>query len=176
MDLASMNVFRRVLAMHSGFAIPGRKAAMVKRILAVIFISTVAASSNADQVSVLAWNVESDRHNRDTNDPNVIAEWLEDFDRYDIVALSEVADENGIMYIRASARDEGAFFFYKVGQHNSNDHLVLARDSFRFDTLQTIEIDGEDPGEDDLQIGSGGRAPLAVRLREKPDGPEFGSR
>ncbi len=129
--------------------------------------------SAQEQINILAWNLESDRGDSDTNDPEVIAEWLESFNGFDIFALSEVAEENAGKYIRAIARNEGAYFYYKVGQQEANDHLMLAWNSERYQELELIELNGDSEGEPDLKLGGSGRAPMAAKFKVKPNGPEF---
>jgi hypothetical protein len=70
------------------------------RSLAVLAICLLTSTSHAEQLRILAWNVESDG-----NDPEVIVSQLHDLAGYDIVGLTEVRANNIKKYVDAlSAR------------------------------------------------------------------------
>jgi hypothetical protein len=55
------------------------------RSLAILLIYLLTSTIHAEELRILAWNVESDG-----NDPNVIVNQLHELSGYDIVGLTEV--------------------------------------------------------------------------------------
>jgi hypothetical protein len=64
--------------------------------LAVLAICLLTSTSYAEQLRILAWNVESDG-----NDPDVIVRQLHDLSGYDIVGLTEVRASSIKKYVDA---------------------------------------------------------------------------
>jgi hypothetical protein len=120
----------------------------------------VSSFSDAQEIRVLSWNVESDGNN-----PTTIASELKSFDGYDIVGLCEVKRGEVAAYVEAIAEDEEGAFEHVFTDTGCADRLVLAWNAGRFEHLRTAFLD-------DLAEGCN-RDPIAVKLREKPDGPPF---
>lgn len=140
------------------------KKAELKAFGAQMHAKSVASQAQArrKEIRILAWNIESDG-----SDPNVILEQLRasDMPEYDILALSEVPEEDAINFAYETwDRDNG-----KWGTTGGNDTLVLSW-SNRFLLVRIGEL--KEYGGVELAPGNH-CAPLYVHLSERATGQQF---
>ncbi len=132
----------------------------MKRLLAIALVLQICTSGWAEEIKVLSWNVESGG-----SDAETIADQLAEFADYDLLGLSEVQFNAHFDFVVAAATDEGAAFEFLLGNTGGNDRLLLIWNADRFEKLDELELLS-------LKFG-GGRAPIAVKLRESATGHVF---
>ncbi len=135
-------------------------------ICCALFLAYVASNStnkeNSDnQLRLVAWNIESGG-----SDPHVIAEQLQIFKDYHVIALNEVAVAGIEIYKKAL----GSKFESFVSVTGANDRLAIYWDSSRFELLSQEEMDQY--GEYRLNNGRH-RSPIFVRLQDNVTGKRF---
>ena len=119
-------------------------------------------------LSIFSWNVQSPGPFGGSADPDVLAELLKGFTGYDIYAFCEVLDQQWANGFKAVLEEsEGDEFTSVLGTTGwgGDKLLVLYRTS-------TLQKNGDPQELMDMKEG-GGRAPLVVPLRLKPDGAPF---
>jgi hypothetical protein len=97
--------------------------------LAVLSISLFTSFSYAEEVRILAWNVESDG-----NDPNVIVSQLHELSGYDIVGLTEVRASSIKKYVDALSASGNTFLSINTATGGS-DRIALAYNTKRLQLL-----------------------------------------
>lgn len=120
----------------------------------------VGFTCHADPIRVISWNLESGNA-----DPEFVAERIAGHNGYDIWGFSEVNADDAATFVIAAAEGENASFDHRLGQTGAGDRLLLVWDAERFENIAEEELMN-------LRLG-GGRAPLAVRLRESATRTEF---
>ena len=105
---------------------------------------------------MLGWNIESG-----DNAPAVIAAQLRELAGYDIYCLNEVHPDN--LEIYAAAMPNG--FVSIPSTTGGGDRMQISFDGDRFEPLDVEELHAINQGRH--------RAPLFVRLRDRPTGIEF---
>lgn len=128
--------------------------------LALFICLVICSSANAQQFSILSWNIEGS-----SSDPAVIKKQLGEFiEPFDILALMEVAPGQ---IESLGAQFQGSSY---AGGTTSDLRLLIAWDETKFESTRVGEL-REYNG---VVIGEGGqRAPLIVTLRIKESGQEF---
>lgn len=114
----------------------------------------------AGRYRLLSWNVESNGA-----DSNVIAEQLASLnqnDRYDAIALSEVLPED----LKRFRMSLGKHYKYVYSKSGRNDRLEILYNEDRFERVRDFELN-------EINIRGRYRAPLVVHLRERSSGTEF---
>lgn len=106
---------------------------------------------------LFSWNIESEG-----SDPEVVADQLQDMDRYDIYALSEVLPTAADTLNDAVGRN------YKgiVSRSGYNDRLAIFFNTDLFDEVKHFEIES-------INFKNRYRAPLVVQLKHRDSGLEF---
>ena len=99
------------------------------RSLTVIAVCLLTTTSHAEELRILAWNVESDG-----NDPNVIVHQLHDLPGYDIVGLTEVRSGSIKKYLDALSASGNTYLSVNTATGGS-DRIVLAYNTKRLQLL-----------------------------------------
>lgn len=144
-------------------------------VLALVLLSQGVAQG--EEITVLSWNVESDRPNVNTNDPAVIAQQLTELqtDRgpYDLIALTEVRATSARTYETAVEVDDIDYHAFASSTGNTDRMMLLARaDRFNLVGSDAIELQNDGrPGTGAITFpGGGSRRPFLVRLRDTENG------
>ena len=131
--------------------------------IALVAIVSV-ASAVADDLSVIGYNVESDRDTQWTQ----VAEDMESLGPIDIWGLSEVQSRSAVRVFRhaaiAGANDPDAQYYYLLGESGGSDRLAIIYNQNRFARLDVYELEEE--------VG-GSRPPLVAHLRDVNSGQEL---
>ena len=117
---------------------------------------TSTGKNNLAPLRVLSWNVESEG-----SDPATIAQQLEEFKNFDIVALSEVLPSAAQQFQDACGKE----FDGIVTRSGYNDRLQILFNTNRFELVRRLELDEIN---DDRH-----RSPLVAHLREVETGQEI---
>ncbi len=127
---------------------------MRRLVSSLAVLLALVASAQAEVINVLSWNVESGQA-----EPEVIADQIGAFEGYELLGFSEVDPDDAAGYASACTEGESANFEFLLGTTGSNDRLMLVWNSDRFEALQELEL---------MHLrAQTGRAPLAVKLRER---------
>ena len=103
--------------------------ASTMRFPAVLAVCLLTSTSPADELRILAWNVESDG-----NDPNVIVRQLHDLSGYFIVGPTEVKASSIKKYVDALSASGNTFLSVNTATGRS-DRIVLAYNTRRLQLL-----------------------------------------
>ena len=140
----------------------------------------LSSTTSAEQLRVLAWNVESggssSQDPANGNDPATIEDHLEAFEGYHIVALTEVRFQNIDRYTTAAAVGENANFQRIHTETGGGDRMVIIFDSDRFDLVSSTELHSHGSFPLNFVNSSGNfrfRSPLVAHLRDSKCGCEF---
>ena len=123
---------------------------------AIEAVAETGETAHDSQLAVVGWNIESG-----DNDPAVIAAQLKELAGYDIYCLNEVHPDN--LGIYAAALPNG--FVSIPSTTGGRDRMQISFDGDRFEPLDVEELHAINQGRH--------RAPLFVRLRDRPTGIEF---
>lgn len=144
----------------------------------LLLISLSVAS--ADELRVLAWNVESgDPRPEDPSegsDPTTIAGQLKQVSDYDLVGLSEVRPAAAKQFVDALSAGAGETFLSVNTATGMDDRLVLAWNAKRLQLLESYELHrfGDWPLNSINEEGYWQyRSPLVGRFRDRDSGIEF---
>lgn len=135
------------------------------RFFSALFIlfcsSAVVTAQTTNELSVLAWNVESGG-----SDPEVIAKQLSELNGYDVYCLSEVDDDDFDTFRKAVP--EG---FVAVNSNSGGgDRLQILFNGNRFESLEQKELSQHR----NFELNNGNhRSPMYVRLKDKVSAIEF---
>jgi hypothetical protein len=140
------------------------------RSLAILFIYLLTSTVQAEELRILAWNVESDG-----NDPDVIVYQLHELSGYDIVGLTEVKSSSINKYVDALSASGNTFLSINTATEGS-DRVVLAYNTKRLQLLSGYEMHRFG----DWQLNSQGddgrwrhRSPLVGHFRDRESGVDF---
>jgi hypothetical protein len=112
------------------------------------------------ELRLIAWNVESGGA-----DPETVSADITDLDGYDVWGLSEVHDDDAALYAEAAAEGEWSGVEYVLGTTGGSDRLLIMWNPAKVQFIEAWEL---------MEFrAQTGRAPLVVKLKELPDGPEF---
>ena len=114
-----------------------------------------------DPIRILAWNIESGG-----NDPDVIAQQLQELSGYDVYALSEVSPHSLKIYDSAL----GSRYQAIESRSGAADRLQILFDVERFELVRTEELTQQ--GEFQMNDGNH-RSPLLVHLRTLDGATQF---
>jgi endonuclease/exonuclease/phosphatase family metal-dependent hydrolase len=112
------------------------------------------------QLSVLAWNVESDG-----SDPETILKQIQALGQFDVIALSEVLPTTEALWKQAFKN--GAVVMSSSG---GRDRLVIAYNADAWELVRVLELDKY--GDQVINPGNH-RSPLIVHLKNRTTGYEF---
>lgn len=137
-------------------------------ILALLF--SLVSIAGGEPIKVLTWNVESDRGNRNTNDPAVIAAELtalqNDLGPYDLIGLTEVSVSSASSYENALEVD-GIDYKAHTSDSGNTDRMMILYRTDRFDEDgPAVELlnDGRQGGISFL--GGSARRPFVITLND----------
>jgi hypothetical protein len=102
--------------------------------LAFLVVCLLTSTTHAEQLRILAWNVESDG-----NDPNVIVSQLHELPGYDIAGLTEVRASSIKKYVDALSASGNTYLSINTATGGS-DRIVLAYNSKRLQLLSGYEL------------------------------------
>jgi endonuclease/exonuclease/phosphatase family metal-dependent hydrolase len=122
--------------------------------------TTTETQPKESQLSVLAWNVESDG-----SDPETILQQIQALGQFDVIALSEVLPTTEALWKQAFKN--GAVVMSNSGGH---DRLAIAYNADVWELLRVQELDKY--GEIIINPGNH-RAPLIAHLKHRATGYEF---
>lgn len=113
-----------------------------------LLLSSAVSSVHAEDIKVLTWNVESNRDNRTTNNPAVIARKLKLLQStsgpYDLIGLTEVAASSAGTYTDAFAADGLAYQAFLSASGNTDRMLILVRrDRFTIEGNRAEELQND---------------------------------
>lgn len=118
----------------------------------------------AAELKIVSFNVESGY--RPHSDLSTIAAQLRRYRTVDLWALSEVNPSGWTDTLLRAAELGASARFGAVAGTTSHDRLLILYNTHRLELLASFELM-------EMQEGSGGRAPLVARLRERASGREF---
>jgi hypothetical protein len=134
------------------------------RSLAILSIYLLTSTVHAEELRILAWNVESDG-----NDPDVIVRQLHELPDYDIVGLTEVRAGSIKKYVDALSASGNTYLSINTATGGS-DRIVLAYNTKRLQLLSGYEMHRFG----DWQLNSQGddgrwrhRSPLVGHFRDR---------
>lgn len=131
------------------------------RLVASLCLILCAFAARADELRIIAWNVESGGANA-----AVISERLREFEGIDLWGLSEVESEDWIKSFRRAAGEHGGRFRYALGTTGRSDRLGVIYNTERFALLATSELHFANP---EFRV----RSPFVAHLVERESGVEF---
>jgi endonuclease/exonuclease/phosphatase family metal-dependent hydrolase len=142
----------------------------------VLFIGFSLASQSdltASEIKILSWNVESNRGNSQTSDPEVIASQLNELQQtrgpYDLIGLTEVAESSRQIY-RDAITVNGITYVDFMSESGLSDRtmMLIRKDRFKIQANNATELTRTDatPEGEILFPGNGSRRPLFVRVND----------
>lgn len=129
--------------------------------------------TQAAEIKVLSWNVESDRPNADTNDPAEISAQLEALQNqrgpYDLIALTEVRSTSSDAY-ESAVEVNGIEYRAFTSRTGDTDRMMLLVRADRFEVVGNRATELQNDGRRGRNAitfpGGASRRPFLVRLRD----------